>query len=548
MKKEISEVPKNQTLSWNNWSKNVIFNPTEVDGNYYHLPCNFDDLKTILQKAQDRIASGEKITIRVSGQRHSATPLVIDAETKHGQIWIVDLSQYNDLGPTGEDSIVLNEDNTVTVNSGVREDQLSIFLTKNNLHLKTGTAGGFFSIGGIVAVDVHGSNVNNSIFSSNVIEFTVINSKGEKQTYNKNSPQFEGHNIMDFYYTSLGALGIITSVTLEVSPRPYKTSIEPSCCWPGHYEKNSFIKTIKPILTDLDFHQAEFFFSPYKYPTLGYAILILEWKKNTNPKCKTPNDIKPVPNNQKYLLDKSWGAPYLSGSLEKTEEKVFLWTQNCKMKVNGQTSISTAQTSIHGFMKTAEKNNSLLWLPKALKVGFMSYFIPLPDNADYGLDAAWNALEVIINAVESKEFVQALPVEFRFVENSSALLSGTYSSSTSKRFISIEIEFASNKDNTYAQNTLNFLAKVEYQWRKLGGLPHHGKMYGFYNPDTVTDENNITGTPPFNKSYLSYLKELRKENFQLFSKYQKTVDPDGLFSTKYLEDIGVCNYDSHDEK
>ena len=60
----------------------------------------------------------------------------------------------------GKDLIVLGPgQNQVSVNPGAREDDLDVFLTERNLMLDTVTAGGFFSIGGMTAVDVHGGTV-----------------------------------------------------------------------------------------------------------------------------------------------------------------------------------------------------------------------------------------------------------------------------------------------------------------------------------------------------------------------------------------------------
>jgi hypothetical protein len=48
--------------------------------------------------------------------------------------YLVDMSCYADLGP---DRIVLAGKNQVTVNTGVREDELDAFLIEHNLMLKT---------------------------------------------------------------------------------------------------------------------------------------------------------------------------------------------------------------------------------------------------------------------------------------------------------------------------------------------------------------------------------------------------------------------------
>ena len=67
----------------------------------------------------------------------------------------------------------------------------------------------------------------------------------------------------------------------------------------------------------------------------------------------------------------------------------------------------------------------------------------------------------------------------------------------------------------------------------LGGLPHNGKMFGFYDP---TDHALDSYTPPFNKKFLSYITKQRIDTRQApvdaFKKYRKTCDPKGLFYTQ----------------
>ena len=79
------------------------------------------------------------------------------------------MSCYKDLGSAHDQRIVPGPgSNQVTVNTGVREDELDAFLTKNNLMLTTVTAGGFFSLGGMTAVDVHGGTMDAPIFAETV--------------------------------------------------------------------------------------------------------------------------------------------------------------------------------------------------------------------------------------------------------------------------------------------------------------------------------------------------------------------------------------------
>jgi FAD/FMN-containing dehydrogenase len=107
--------------------------------------------------------------------------------------FLVDMSCYCDLGPGQNQSIVLGPGtNQVTVNAGVREDALDAFLTKNSLMMKTVTAGGFFSIGGMTAVDVHGGTVKAPIFAETASAFDMLLADAAVKTIDATLPSVNG--------------------------------------------------------------------------------------------------------------------------------------------------------------------------------------------------------------------------------------------------------------------------------------------------------------------------------------------------------------------
>ena len=147
----------------------------------------------------DAVTKG--VTVRVSGQRHSQPPLVTNdnrgAVPPLPTTYLVDMSCYADLGPGSKDLMVLGPGpNQVTVNPGTREDDLDAFLTQNNLMLETVTAGGFFSIGGMTAVDVHGGTVEAPIFAEAVSAFTILGADGNETIINKQSKDGDGHSLL----------------------------------------------------------------------------------------------------------------------------------------------------------------------------------------------------------------------------------------------------------------------------------------------------------------------------------------------------------------
>src|SRR6516162_9197397 len=206
--------------TWQNWSGNLVHKPASDGGKYYFAPTNLTELKSVLAQ----VSKVRGAIIRVSGQRHSQPPLV--AEDNRADVpqttktYLVDMSCYADLG-LGTDRIALVAGkNQVTVNTGVREDELDAFLTGNNLMLTTVTAGGFFSLGGMTAVDVHGGTLNAPIFAETVSAFTLLLADGSVTTINAQSPAVSGWSPLQFARVSLGGLGVVTSVTIDVEDRP----------------------------------------------------------------------------------------------------------------------------------------------------------------------------------------------------------------------------------------------------------------------------------------------------------------------------------------
>jgi FAD/FMN-containing dehydrogenase len=82
------------------------------------------------------------------------------------------------------------------------------------------------------------------------------------------------------------------------------------------------------------------------------------------------------------------------------------------------------------------------------------------------------------------------------------------------------------KSSEYPADLLKFFAHVERKWVSLGGLPHNGKMFGFYDP---TDHALDSYTPPFNPGFLADLAKRRGARVKAFDAYCRTCDPNGVF-------------------
>ncbi|NEO54872.1 MAG: hypothetical protein F6K54_18395 [Okeania sp. SIO3B5] len=187
--------------------------------------------------------------------------------------------------------------------------------------------------------------------------------------------------------------------------------------------------------------------------------------------------------------------------------------------------------------KDANKTNSELWLEKGMPVIFMSYFIKLPNIDDSGLRKVWQVLQVVTDELqkEGNDFYIAAPMEFRFVKGGKSAMSGTYTEEEDVSFVNLDlIGFVGDKTvEKYPQKLLNFFAKVEQKWfEDYNGLPHHSKMYGFYDP-----KNPNTSSGPFNPNFLAAFRARNSESWNRFKNFRNQLDPDGLFYNKYLRSL-----------
>lgn len=529
---------------WTNWNKNITFKSSSSNKNFYFTPSTRSELLAIIQKAA--LQHGN-VKLHVSGQRHSGSPIVINNSfaERGQQQWLIDLSCYHDLGNKGLSNMLIDKQNkTVTVNAGVREDEVEAFITSHNLMFKTITAGGFFSIGGMSAVDVHGATVNETNFPGTIESFTVMGSDGVSKTYDAGLQPFNGYNVLQFQRVSLGTLGVITSVTIKLDSRPYKTSLYGRLFPLTVYSKTDFIKQYTPLLFSSNKARVESFYSPYHSSP---NIMALYWNVDNKPKQLVANDNF-IPGKIKTACqiakEQNWGAPFQGAIKEPIVDKLAQAAQDSKNPQRGEAIINLGFANVKSEMQHAIANHSAMWLTKAAQVIFMSYTIPLPHNQYHGLDVAYDALQVINQTLDqSHDFILAAPVEFRFLRGDNALLSAAYTKNPRQRYISIEVigfpEMKSN--NQYTQNLLNFFARVECGWAKLDGFPHQGKMYGFYNPETYHGYcNQLTGTAPFNAAYLTQLQQKKQLEIAAFKSYQHKADPFGVFCTSFAKQLGIC--------
>ena len=533
---------------WRNWSTNLAHGAPIPGEGYYFEPTTRDELMAIACQAK---ASGKRL--RVSGQRHSQPPLVVGANSTastdlvDSDVWLVDLRCYSDLEtPGGSARIQLKtvgasasqtEHRVVVANAGVREDELSEFLQNNNLMLPTVTAGGFFSLGGVVAVDVHGASADQGILAETVREMEVLRTYPDVQidTIDSTSVTPAGDLALPYERVALGSLGIMTSLTFEIEDRPFKESLTSShetVQFSGPNARDDFASFYANLLFDSPVvPRVESFFDPYTD-----NFLVLKWDRPITPPSETP-----VPTATEIS---SCDAP-IGGSVIPGVGAVERPVQNGGTRIAARSLISSSFSGIKGQVDAASAAGLTHWISNALRVVFMSYWIELPSKDEAGLKTAWDALQVIANRVDtSPDFRPVLPSEFRFVQSGDTLLAGSYTGDSDSLFVSIEVLGFPNPPSpgtelvTYGQNMLDYFGNIEAAWVAMGGAPHSGKIFGFFDP-----ANQGAGTTqPFNPGFVDWLRFVRKgPEVDRFNLYRNSIDPDGTFMNQMVEGLLGCD-------
>ena len=524
---ETGSPPAASDQTWMNWTQNIVHQPPPHVANYYFAPKNLNELKAVLQKCV-----AEKAILRVSGQRHSQPPLVIDAQPCSivtGAVnYLVDLSCYADLGPNGDQTMVVDVENRrITVNTGVREDQVDALLTQNDLMLRTVTAGGFFSIGGMTSVDVHGATVASPIFAETVSAFTILRADGSIVTIDESTPSVNGWNPMQFARVNLGGLGIVTSVTIDVLERPYATTLEGGSTSFTASTRDEFAAQFQTLLTTHD--RIETFYNPYFVWPVTSEYYSVWWNLVSDPAKKVPNQAAEAQTACSLAAHDEYGAPMLRE--EKLAEEAAILAQGTKALAGLVTVAGIG--SISGSVDVANAQYSDLWLTKAARVMFMSYFIEMPAIDAPSLGKVWDSLQVVGKRMrEGSSFHIAAPVEFRFVKGGDAAMAGTYTTDPDAMFVNLDlIGFVEARTtDQYPPELLKFFADVEREWVAMGGFPHQGKMYGFYDPQGAPGNYGAA----FHPGFLADLRSRRGARLEAFGEYRRSQDPDGLFYNDYL--------------
>ncbi|MFE9093377.1 FAD-binding protein [Streptomyces sp. NPDC007264] len=171
-----------------NWAGNITYTAGEL-----HRPRSLDALRSLV---------ADSAAVRVLGSGHSFNEI---AEPGPEGV-LLSLSAL----PAGVD--VDTAARTVRVGGGVRYAELARVVHEHGLALHNMASLPHISVAGSVATGTHGSGVTNGSLASAVREVELVTADGSVLRIARGEDRFDGA------VTALGALGVVTALTLDLEP------------------------------------------------------------------------------------------------------------------------------------------------------------------------------------------------------------------------------------------------------------------------------------------------------------------------------------------
>ena len=173
-------------MTLTNWAGNITFGAAHV-----HRPGSLDELRSVVA-ASDRV--------RALGSGHSFSPV---ADTTADLVSVAGLAATVDVSA---------DRTSATVAAGMRYGEVAVALQAHGLALHNLGSLPHISVAGAVATGTHGSGLTLGSLSTAVVGLDLVTATGALLRLDRGDQRFPGAVV------ALGALGVVTAVTLAVQP------------------------------------------------------------------------------------------------------------------------------------------------------------------------------------------------------------------------------------------------------------------------------------------------------------------------------------------
>jgi len=398
-----------------NWSRKITWSPGEV-----HYPETEEAIFQLIDKARK-----EDKKVRVVGSIHSFNPLWV---TNH---IVVSLQNYAGI-------IKIDKTNlTATVKAGTTLNLLGDLLFREGLAMENLGDIDKQTIAGTISTATHGTGLQFGTISTQVIALRFINGKGEIVTCSK----AENTHLFKAAQVSLGALGVITEVTLQCVPA-YKLKLS--------NRKENLIEVIQTFNERINKNRN---FEFYWFPKSKTA-----W-------TKTSNAVQDEP-------DKVGAFNYLSEYvLENYAYKLICETAKIIPSLSDR--LSKFSASVAPNVDKVYHSHKVYATTRLVRFSEMEYNVPI--------EVYPQVMNEIIETINSHKFNVVFPIENRVVKADDAYLSPAYN----RNAVYIACHVYNKKDY------VPYFKALEQIFLKYDGRPHWAKLH------TLTAKQIATKYPQF---------------------------------------------------
>ena len=414
--------------SWNNWAGNQRSKPVRIE-----RPENELEVVEVVRRAV-----ADSLRVKVVGSGHSFTGIAVPDEV------MIDLTRMNRVVK------VDHTDGMITVQAGIVLSDLNAYLESHQLSMPNLGDVTYQTLAGAVSTSTHGTGLQRTGLAAQIRAFKLVTASGEVLTCDP------VHNAEIFHCgrASLGALGVITEVTLNVVPAFNLRAVEQPM------RISHVLDNFAQLIQENDFF--EFYWVPHTKWALTKANNV-------------SMDAIDSPGRFATWYNKMFMENYAFGLL-------------CRFGRLFPKLIPKLATILpsSGRVEYVNVSHRIFSSKRLVKFYEMEYSITL--------DSLVPALREVMQMVEDRGFLISFPVEVRCTGSDDIPLS----TSTGRRSAYIAVHMFKGCEYT------EYFAAVETILRKHEGRPHWGKIHNL-------DASDISSLYPEYQRFIEVRNQLDPE-------------------------------------
>ena len=384
-----------------NWSLKYEWYP-----NTLAYPESEAEIQAIVQKAAE-----QKRKVRIIGSGHSFNPLWVTRDV------LISLDKFQGLISVDKENLL------ATVKAGTKLYALGELLFVQGMAMENMGDIDRQSIAGTISTGTHGTGLQFGTISTQVKALRFVNGKGELISCSEE----ENRDLFKAAQVSLGALGIITEITIQCVPS-YKLEL---------WNRKEQLQDVLDTFTERIRNNRNFEF--YWFPQANNV-----WTKTSNLAADQPDKVSIGNYLTEYVLEN-----YVFKLLCETAR--LFPSQNARVSRISAASIPN--------VRKVYQSHKVYATPRLVRFNEMEYNVPL--------EAHGEVLKEIVKKVNKERFPVHFPVENRVVKGDDAYLSPAFGRDSA--YIASHVY--------HKKGYREYFKTIEEICLAHGGRPHWGKMH-----------------------------------------------------------------------